>query len=550
MRFLLGLLFAVIFSTSAFAVPAPYVCLRDWYVATTGSDSGTCGAVGTPCQTPWYVSTFGNLGSSGTGVRAGDCVHVAAGSYDAGGGFNLTTGGNANTSTGYVAWIGAPGQTSRILASTCNYTTSVLAFLTGYAANYNIFDGFEFDGTGVCTGYVISSGNQVHHLQILNSNVHSGTGGIGLSQGDYYVVSGNTIHDNPGTFLSGLSDYEPEAITGFTPTLPADTQTFHIIFTDNTVYNNGLSFTGANTDGNGIQGDDHRYTQFFTAQINTSGTTAAGNNVLHFTSTTGVANGQHINNISNPQVLPTDCIVASFVANTSVTMNHSGGGACNALGTGVATGNTINFGTFPSAGYPYAMLIQGNVVHDNGGAGLRIVWSQNITVSNNSTYHNFLNPNNAGQSRGELASLYSINSTFSNNASYTIPGASGSLLWQSAVSWAGLPSYGMTWANNVTYSSISNSTNATFCTQSVYITGTGADAANCTSYKAANTLHDQNPQWQSLVTPDFHLMSNSPCIGAGTAPPVGYAPVTPDGNLQPNPPNIGAYLQVGGQSCF
>jgi hypothetical protein len=48
---------------------------------------------------------------------------------------------------------------------------------------------------------------------------------------------------------------------------------------------------------------------------------------------------------------------------------------------------------------------------------------------------------------------------------------------------------------------------------------------------------------QAQTTPDFHLQSGSPAIGAGMQ--LSEVTVDADGKVRPNPPSIGAYEYAG-----
>ena len=70
------------------------------------------------------------------------------------------------------------------------------------------------------------------------------------------------------------------------------------------------------------------------------------------------------------------------------------------------------------AGYPnytYPTLVDGNVVYDNGGKGIAVHWSDNVTVSNNTAYHNNQDNENTGTWRGEFSNQDSRNNTWVNN---------------------------------------------------------------------------------------------------------------------------------------
>jgi parallel beta-helix repeat protein len=237
--------------TPAEADQAQYSCVRHRYVnIATGIDASSRGDSAHPWKTIDYADDNG-------GLVAGDCVHVAAGIYPQPDTLEFSHGGNANTPTGYVAWIGAPNHATQIKAN------AAMGYLISFAANYIVVDGFDVNGNGDAkTGdYVIGLNNRVggpgHHLQILNNWVHDAAGGgIGLTWTDYFTIKGNVIWNVAhlsGYQESGIAIWEPHAINGFTPTLATDKAPFHIVISNNIIHDVFETWrTNDHTDGNGI----------------------------------------------------------------------------------------------------------------------------------------------------------------------------------------------------------------------------------------------------------------------------------------------------------
>jgi hypothetical protein len=466
----------ILLNGSALAYNGGYTCNRNWYVATTGSDTTTCGAVAAPCATIQGANNATSIGNSAGPVQPGDCVNVAAGSYPAVIGITISVGGNANTATGYVVYKGAGiSQTKLIFSSGCYNAISL-------TASYVILDGLDVNAANCVNGiqwgvYQMTTG-QIHHINVFNSCAYSATAaGITNWSTDYSVIAGNLVHDigaaaTAATENVGISVFEPIAIPAFTPTLPLDTQKFHLQMRSNIVYN---------------------------IKAGTNATPSGG---------VGITYG--------------DLALASW-----------GGG--------------------PGA-YPYPVLANGNISYNNDSQGIRVQGSTAASgswIGNNSAYNN--NQNNAVAqtiNRGELLFQASSNASVKNNALYAVAGVGTNTVYNTGLVWQGTPAASDTIATNDTFQGVNNTTNAADCTRSIRISGTGADAANCTTVTGANSLHDTNPQFVSLTTPDFHLAAGSPCIGAGAAAPSGYTPQTPDGQLQPSPQNIGAYNQAGSAGCF
>jgi len=324
-RVLLSLIVLFLLSVPALAYPNPLTCTRNFYVATTGTDNSTCGASGSPCATPMGADAATSIGGTGAPLTGGDCVNVAAGTYNAAG-VQFNTSGTSNQANGYITYLGAPNHASKIVS---NVTSGFGGFMLNFVNNYVAFVGFEIDGHNIqgfsgtynpntsytynAYGSIMYPRGPTHHHMWLNNIVH-GTGGttIGSVSQDYELIAGNEIYDfsgNNGCSTSGISLYENTAIPNFTPSLPWDTQTYHFQILDNIVHDGGLlpnldgECGNQRTDGNGIIIDDFQDAQ-------------------------------------NPPHVP----------------------------------------------YPYNVLVAGNVVWDIGGRGIEEQSSTNIFVANNTVY--------------------------------------------------------------------------------------------------------------------------------------------------------------------
>jgi hypothetical protein len=242
--FISSILGAVIFvcgdTGTAVAYSAPYTCSRNFYVATTGSDSAGCGT----SQANACASIQG--ANNNIALQGGDCVNVAAGTYATSTSITLTKGGSFNAANGYVAYVGAPNHGSRL-----NYSGGYYGIV--FEASYIAFDGFELAVNNATSDQVITNTpngisqlpSASHHLMYLNNLVHdSNGGGMGAVWNDYYLIAGNTIYNVAQCTPygeSGISILWPTAIPGFNSTLPWDTQYYHIQILENTVYNVGFN---------------------------------------------------------------------------------------------------------------------------------------------------------------------------------------------------------------------------------------------------------------------------------------------------------------------
>ena len=173
-------------SLSLFANPF-YTCVRDYYVATNGSDPNA----GTQAS-PWL--TVQNADTAAGGRIAGDCVNVAPGTYSAG--VQPMHGGNLASSTGYVVYRCQTLDACIITASGGNAAPAFNISSTGSGPNYLVLDGFEFAassktlfGVGAEVYFpngADTGGTTSHHIWIINSIFHGyGQAGVGTGGGEY-----------------------------------------------------------------------------------------------------------------------------------------------------------------------------------------------------------------------------------------------------------------------------------------------------------------------------------------------------------------------------
>jgi parallel beta-helix repeat protein len=179
-------------------------------------------------------------------------------------------------------------------------------------------------------------------------------------------------------------------------------------------------------------------------------------------------------------------------------------------GNGIIIDTTLGSSTCPTCGTPYPgdILVLGNISYNNGGGGIHVFLSQNVTVANNTVYNNYLDQENPGTARGELSNGGSKKITWLNNIAYANPGT-GILAYNTPTicfTVSGGFSISNTWTDNITFgapASISQSTN----------------------------MVSINPQLTNPPGANFIPVKASPAIGA--AKPESYIPV--------KKPNIGAY---------
>ena len=441
-----------------------YSCVRNFYVSTTGSDSNA----GTQAS-PWL--TIQQADSSAR--MPGDCVNVAAGTYNAN--VVIQHGGNAPTPTGYVVYrcatldkchVLAPGQGSLWLIQT--------------PANFSVVDGFEIDGNGTTAGapdgladmcigsswsanrwYAAPNNDAVHHVWVMNNIVHHcNLTGISFSNKEWIYAIHNTVYHNSWT-----SGYEGSGIgmvvfrcieqgnsacassttaaTGTGTYVPSSMDLtvaapFHNVFSYNVVYDNSEAHDGlpcgSHTDGNGI-------------------------------------------------------ILDTFLDQAT---------------------NTI--------AYPYQTLVSGNVSYGNGGRGIHVFRTSNVTVANNTVYGNGQDTCINGYYLGDLSQNGGSNNVWINNIAQsvmtaanptcggTIPGGVNgktSFCGHRNVPLVAGNAAGFTPDTNNTYSN-----NVLYGGDGVQLFDNDAGYFSCTKNKC-NT----NPNFVSPLVANFALLSTSPAIG-------------------------------------
>jgi hypothetical protein len=76
-------------------------------------------------------------------------------------------------------------------------------------------------------------------------------------------------------------------------------------------------------------------------------------------------------------------------------------------------GNTVS--------YKDPTLVAFNVVYNNGGGGVHIFFSEDVTAANNTVYNQYLDPNNVGAARAGIDTNQSYGDTIVNNLVVAIP---------------------------------------------------------------------------------------------------------------------------------
>ena len=247
-------------SAALFANP-PYQCVRNVYVAPTGSDSaaGTLGA-------PWNT-----LQKADATASAGTCVNVAPGTYAAG--VTITHGGNAATPTGYVVYRCQNLDACKI-TSTGGNGSPTFTIISSNSVNYVMIDGFDMAAASQAAygaAVYINNNNagaptgtlSAHHVWILNSLMHGyGEAGVATNEADYIYVIHNSAYNNAGVTCdaqgSGIGLVVAKGLSNYTATTmdkkygPFNQIVAWNIAHDNMIITCGNAVSAYNTDGNGI----------------------------------------------------------------------------------------------------------------------------------------------------------------------------------------------------------------------------------------------------------------------------------------------------------
>lgn len=354
-------------SAALFAHPY-YRCVTNYYVAVTGSDADS----GSSPDHAWATLQHANDSLPGGGAAAGSCINVEPGTYT--GGTALTTGGARASSKGYVVYRCTALDACIIAAA--GWTTGAFD-ATGTDAGaahpaYLIFDGFaitspqpfQYSVAISCWAGNVAASATCHHWMVLNSVISGyGEGGIDQADGEYYVSSHNTITGNG-------------------------------VFCDGQIYGSGISYV--------VLKPVAHY------KPTADDTNANGNEALNRIG------------IQGPD-FPFHNLVAWNVTynnrNTCKGSDTDGNGIImDSFSTG--NGNTVEY-TAPT-------LVAFNVSFNNGGGGVHIFFSSNVTAANNTVYNDYLDPYNTGAARGGIDTNQSYGDTIINNLVVAIPAPPGS----------------------------------------------------------------------------------------------------------------------------
>jgi hypothetical protein len=427
-----------------------YRCTANYYISNSGSDSNN-GSSGAPWATLQHADSMD--------VGAGSCINVAPGTYN---GLTVTNGGDAATSTGYVVYrcqaldgCTITGNGGNNGSSSVFFDNSRVSSTAPNTVNYVQFDGFNMAGKtptssqfyGIGFSIVGDNGGTAvasHHIWLLNSIVHGfGQSGVQVNEGDYHYAIHNVFYGNSNT----QCDAQGSGWSNFHEhPIPGYTPT-------------------ADDQNNPVFGSWQVGSSFFHVVVEYN---VAYNNALTQCGTT-----------SNPYDTDGNGIIfdtnAQFAGNTTT--------------------------------YTAPMLAAFNIVYNNGGGGVHVNASSNVTVANNSCYNNQLDPANQATFRGCIDDNGGSGNTFINNIAVAVPTVTSSC--------SDSPPY-TRFNEAIMGFNQSGQPVDTFSTNMTDMIGVGCmpevDMATTSTYPVPPNIESTNPGWVNVGTSS---------VGTETTPPVG-----------------------------
>ncbi|MBI1171360.1 hypothetical protein GC209_08165 [bacterium] len=153
--------------------------------------------------------------------------------------------------------------------------------------------------------------------------------------------------------------------------------------------------------------------------------------------------------------------------------------------------------------YNYATLVENNLVYGNGGKGVQVTWSDHVTVSGNTAYHNNVDLANTGTWRGEISNAQSSNNTFVNNIAVADSSISGNTAFDNN-SYSGYVNKNVIFDNNLLFNGIAGQNSFR------------NDGGNAIATTGNQNLIGVNPLFVDAAHGNFELSSGSKAIDAGT----------------------------------
>lgn len=171
-------------------------------------------------------------------------------------------------------------------------------------------------------------------------------------------------------------------------------------------------------------------------------------------------------------------------------------------GHGIAL-DKFRFG--PAGPYPAKTLVENNLVYENGGAGIVLFYTDNVTIRNNTAYHNRRDPL-IPNGEAEITVINSSHVTGVNNVTVADISSNPNILSIQDQT-TDRTNIGNVWKNNLTFNGRAGQSSVGDFAE--YGMGTPITAAN-------GNILGADPRFVDPVT-EFRLLSTSPAIGKGTA---------------------------------
>ena len=210
-----------------------------------------------------------------------------------------------------------------------------------------------------------------------------------------------------------------------------------------------------------------------------------------------------------------------------VNWNHSHDNALTQCGTASnqydTDGNGIIMDTLDNHGstnvlFPSKSLVAFNVAHGNGGRGVWVFRSSLVTMSNNTSYNNSLDPFSSATFRPEIGVGGGHQNIVINNIAWSVPGSTSPTNMNAA--FGGGDAAGEVNANNVWQNNVSYGGTPRYNSQN----GNTMYNADATTFTCAANKCNVSPMLAGASVGNFAPTATSPAIGYGQRQP--YLPAT------------------------
>lgn len=267
------------------------------------------------------------------------------------------------------------------------------------------------------------------------------------------------------------------------------------------------------------------------------------NNICYGNCATNQYQGSGISIYSPRAVYGTDSVRIFVQRNTSYSNMALvlPGDVPHSDGNGIIIDDFRNTQRPTSAGsYRYKTIVENNVCYFNGGKGIHIFISENVTVRHNTCYFNNRDPKNTATWRGDLSNVDSNNVLWFNNigvADTQVNSYNAAILDAAS---SGQPNSNVVWRRNLTFNGTARAASVTHSPRNISLTSS-------TPYRNMLGVDPRFLRWgHGMLTPDLHLWAGSPARNVGL---VGYGLPKLDRDGYPrvrgSGPDLGAYESAG-----